>query len=64
MLRYQPTQVMVRTDHNPPDEKLGRMTKVFPIQQIGKDDVHIETLDSELQLTRLRAMTANEPPTP
>jgi hypothetical protein len=55
---------MVRTDHNPLDEKPGRMTIVFPIQQIGRDDVYTETLDSELQMTRLRATTANEPPTP
>ena len=28
---------MERTDHNSPDEKLGRMRKLFPIQRFGRD---------------------------
>ena len=40
------------------------MTKVFPIQQISRDDVYTETLAVELRVTDLRATTAKEPPTP
>jgi hypothetical protein len=51
---------MVRTD-NPPDGKLGRMTKAFPLQEIGRDDVCTETLAPELRVTDLRAAQAREP---
>ncbi|MGC1257675.1 MAG: hypothetical protein WA867_19095, partial [Candidatus Acidiferrales bacterium] len=43
------------------DEKLRCMTKVFPIQEIGRDDVYTETLAPELRVTDLRATQAREP---
>ena len=37
------------------------MTKVFPIQEIGRDDVYTETLAPELRVMHLRATQAREP---
>jgi hypothetical protein len=55
---------MVRTEHNPSNEKLGRVAKVFPIQRIGSGPYAARNLGFRIAIAGLRVSAGKRTVTP